>query len=381
MKLLHRYIFASVALTSFAAVAVLTFIVALGSVLKDLLPSVLAGQLAPEIFLHLIVLTVQYSICYTLPGGVLTGVLLVLGRMSADREITAIRSSGVSIAGISAPIFLFALIGTGLSLAVNFYFMPRAKVTYEQEFAEAVRSNPLSFIVPKTFIRDFPNRIVFVGENKNLKLKDVWVWELDKQARATAVYHAERADLVYDDKTNNLQLTGYNVTVEKRDGKDPENFGKDYKGFAVHPERAFLPLSLEKITGVPKHNLKLEWLTFDQLMAERQRLLQPDPKRSLAERDHQRIIVQTVIQQKAAMAFSVLSFALIAIPLGIKVSRKETSANLGIALALAMSFYLLTIAIHGLEQKPAFRPDLLMWLPNLGFQALGISMFRKSDRS
>jgi len=381
MKLLHRYIFASVALTSFAAVAVLTFIVALGSVLKDLLPSVLAGQLAPEIFLHLIVLTVQYSICYTLPGGVLTGVLLVLGRMSADREITAIRSSGVSIAGISAPIFLFALIGTGLSLAVNFYFMPRAKVTYEQEFAEAVRSNPLSFIVPKTFIRDFPNRIVFVGENKNLKLKDVWVWELDKQARATAVNHAERADLVYDDKSNSLHLTGYNVTVETRDGQNPEKFGEGFKGYTGHSEMLSQTLSLEKITGVPKHKLKLEWLTFDQLMAERQRLLQPDPKLSLAERDQQRIIVQTVIQQKAAMAFSVLSFALIAIPLGIKVSRKETSANLGIALALAMGFYLLTIAIHGLEQKPAFRPDLLMWLPNLGFQALGISMFRKSDRS
>ena len=381
MKLLHRHIFASVALTSFAAVAVLTFIVALGSVLKDLLPSVLAGQLAPEIFLHLIVLTVQYSICYTLPGGVLTGVLLVLGRMSADREITAIRSSGVSIAGISAPIFLFALIGTGLSLAVNFYFMPRAKVTYEQEFAEAVRSNPLSFIVPKTFIRDFPNRIVFVGENKNLKLKDVWVWELDKQARATAVNHAERADLVYDDKSNSLHLTGYNVTVETRDGQNPEKFGEGFKGYTGHSEMLSQTLSLEKITGVPKHKLKLEWLTFDQLMAERQRLLQPDPKLSLAERDQQRIIVQTVIQQKAAMAFSVLSFALIAIPLGIKVSRKETSANLGIALALAMGFYLLTIAIHGLEQKPAFRPDLLMWLPNLGFQALGISMFRKSDRS
>lgn len=381
MKLLHRYIFASVALTSLAAVAVLTSIVALGSVLKDLLPSVLAGQLPPEMVVRLIILTVQFSISYTLPGGVLTGVLLVLGRMSADREITAIRSSGVSIAGISAPIFSFALIGAALSLAVNFYYMPRAKVSYEREFAEAVRSNPDRFLVPKTFIREFPGKIVFVGENKNQKLRDVWVWDLDKQARAITVNHAERADLVYDDKTNTLQLTGYNVTVETRDPKDPENFGAGYKGFTGHSEVLTQTFSLEKVVGAPQQKLKPEWLTFDQLMTKRQRLLNYDPKVSLAERDRQRIMIQTVIQQKASMAFSVLSFALIAIPLGIKVSRKETSANLGIALALAMGFYLLTIAIHGLENKPEFRPDLLMWLPNLGFQVLGITMFYKADRS
>ena len=40
-----------------------------------------------------------------------------------------------------------------------------------------------------------------------------------------------------------------------------------------------------------------------------------------------------------------LSFALIAIPLGIKVSRKETSANLGLAVALAMAYYIVTIMV------------------------------------
>ena len=381
MKLLHRHIFANVATTSLAAVGVLTFIVALGSVMKDLLAHVLAGRIALEIFLKLVGLTVEYSICYTLPAGVLTGVLLVLGRMSAEREITAIRSAGVSIAGISAPIFFFALLGTGVSLAVNFYYMPRAKVTYEREFAEAVRSNPLSLLVPRTFSRDFPNKIIFVGENQNLKLKDVWLWDLDNQSRAVSMYHAERAELLFDEKTNSLELTGYNVTVQTRDPVDPENFGEGSKGFTGHSERFSQTLSLEKISGVPKHKVKIEWLTLDQLVADWRHLQQPDPKVSADERHRQRIRIQTVIQQKAATAFSVLSFALIAIPLGIKVSRKETSANLGVAVALAMSFYIITVGVRGLEQYPDFRPDLLMWLPNFGFQALGIWMFYRIDRS
>ena len=85
--------------------------------------------------------------------------------------------------------------------------------------------------------------------------------------------------------------------------------------------------------------------------------------------------------RKASTAFSVLSFALIAVPLGIKVTRKETSANLGLALALAMGYYFATIVAGWFDNKPHLRPDLLMWVPNLAFQALGIWMFRKVDRA
>ena len=70
----------------------------------------------------------------------------------------------------------------------------------------------------------------------------------------------------------------------------------------------------------------------------------------------------------------------IAIPLGIKVSRKETSANLGVALVLAMGYYIATVAVNWCDTHPEWRPDLLMWLPNIGFQALGGWMFYKVDR-
>jgi lipopolysaccharide export system permease protein len=141
-------------------------------------------------------------------------------------------------------------------------------------------------------------------------------------------------------------------------------------------------LSFEKFTKAPTGPVKKkDWMTFDQLMGERRRLQQHDPNVTLADRDRERIKVQTVIQMKTAQAFSVLSFALIAIPLGIKVSRKETSANLGIGLALAMAYYVATFAVNFLDNRPDLRPDLLVWVPNIGLQVLGVIMFYKSDRS
>ena len=71
---------------------------------------------------------------------------------------------------------------------------------------------------------------------------------------------------------------------------------------------------------------------------------------------------------------------IIGIPLGIKVSRRETSANLGLALGLVLTYYLLTGAIKGLDRRPDLRPDLLLWAPNLLFIGLGLWLFNRIDR-
>ena len=146
-------------------------------------------------------------------------------------------------------------------------------------------------------------------------------------------------------------------------------------------DHATFDLLLDKLTGRQTINVKTKWLTFSQLVAEWRRFNQPDPALTPAERAAKQMRIQVIIHEKFATAFSVLSFALIAIPLGIKVSRKETSANLGLALALAMAYYFGTIVVGWVDGHPALRPDLLMWLPNLGFQALGLWMIYKVDRS
>jgi lipopolysaccharide export system permease protein len=380
VNLIHRHIFANVVLTCGAAVGMFAFVLMIGNAMKDLLDLVLKGLLPVETSFRLVALLVPFVVSYALPMGMLTGILLVLGRMSADREIVALRASGVSVAWLSAPILFLAILGVALSTLINFQFMPVARITYHEELAAALRQNPLSFIVPKTFIRDFPDKIVYVGDSKGMKLSDVWVWELDKQARARVIYHARRGDLHFSEKENTLELIGYEVMVEYRDNKDPEFFSGEQKGigiFGVFPWK----LSLGKITGEQMVQRKLKWYTFGQLIEEWRRLNRPDPAVPAAEREKQQMRVQITIQEKFATAFSVLSFALVAIPLGIKVSRKETSANLGIGLALAMVYYFTTIVVSWFDNQPAFRPDLLMWLPNFAFQALGLWMFYQADRA
>jgi lipopolysaccharide export system permease protein len=379
MNLLHRHIFASVLLTCAASVALFGFVLMIGNALKDLLGPMMAGQLEVDTFLRLVALLVPFVIYYALPMGMLTGILLVLGRMSSDREITAMRSSGLSVAWLSAPILFLALLGVVAALFINFHFMPVARMAYKREFAEAVRQNPLSFIVERTFIRDFPGVVLYVGRKDGNDLRDFWGWELDSQNRVRRFARAESALIKYDENENKLVVTLQDAQIEERDRNDPENYSRHNltPGFGQFP----FDLPLTKLTGERSVNRKLKDLTFVQLMSEWTRLQKPAADVPKDEQAKQIMRVQITIQEKFATAFSVLSFALVAIPLGIKVSRKETSANLGLGLLLALGYYFATVMAGLFDNSPAWRPDLLIWLPNIAFQGVGLWLFYKVDRA
>lgn len=379
MNLIQRHVFSHVLATCFAAVALFSLVLMAGTILRELLGPALSGQLPLETFGQLLALMIPVVVSYALPMGILSGVLLVLGRMSADREITALRASGLSVAWISAPILFLALLCAALSLAVNFQFMPVAKVAYETELRGAVRKNPVSFIVPRTFVRDFPGLIFYTGAKQGNRLTDFWLWELDPQKRVKRVIHAESGGVGYDEDGGNLMLTLEHAVAEARDGRDPENFRTALN--TASWDRATFALPLGKPGETHALNKKLQWLTFPQLMAERARLRAPTTDEIPGVRLKQLMKVQVAIQEKFAMAFSILSFAIVAVPLGIVTSRKESSVNLSLGLGLAMSYYIGTLLVSLADSRPALRPDLLIWLPNLGFQALGLWLFYRLDRS
>ena len=378
MNLLQRHIFKSVLFSCAAAVGLFAFVLTVGNVVRDLLGYLVAGQLAPELFLELLLLIPPFVLSYALPFGVLTGVLLVLGRMSAEHEITAIRAAGLGLDWVARPILILAALGVALGLVINFQFMPWARVVYHIELSNAVRKDPLSFIVPRTFIRDFPGKVLYVGEKNGPGVKDFWLWELDAQGRVKNMIRAATGTFDFDERTGDLILNLNHFQVEPRDAKNPEDFTVLRPTLSSESTSVRLPLG--GVFGQSSFHPKLQWYALPKLRAEWQRLAQPVAPAERAQRELDRMKLRIVVQDKFTTAFAVFSFALVAIPLGIKVSRKETSANLGLALILAMGYYFLTVAIGWLDRHPEWRPDLLMWLPNLIFVGVGLWLFWRVDR-
>ena len=122
MGTLHKYIFKQVFGAAFMTVALFVFVLVVGNVVKEVMGDLTAGRLDFWLFVKIILLLIPGVIPYALPLGMLTGILLVFGRMSAQREIVAIKASGRSIYDIAAPVFFLSIIG--LSILDNLYLKP-----------------------------------------------------------------------------------------------------------------------------------------------------------------------------------------------------------------------------------------------------------------
>ncbi|MBS0631569.1 MAG: LptF/LptG family permease [Verrucomicrobia bacterium] len=379
MTLLDRYIFKSVFFTCAAAVGVFTFIMVVPNAARDLMAYVLSGQLTLGAFVRLVLLIIPFVVTYALPMGMLTGVLLTLGRLSADSEITAMRAAGLGLGRIARPAILLAALGVALGLYFNFYSMPRARVEYHRELGTIIRANPLRIIVPKTYIRDFPGYVVYVNEKTGGLMKDFWLWQLDDERRAVRLVHAASGRFEYDENDNALILTLTHAQVETRNVKQPEQFAEPQL-LGSFEQSEPIRLSLDRFFRAGSVHVKQEWLTYDQLQAERARLaalpLPTDP----AERKEEikaRMKLDLIYHEKFNTALAILSLALIGVPLGIKVSRRETSANFAVALGLTLAYYLMTVAVKVLDRHPEYRPDLLLWVPNLILIAVGVWLFSR----
>ena len=84
----------------------------------------LMGELLP----HLMPIALSYS----LPFSWLAAVTLVLGRMSADREITALRSAGLHLRVIVVPAMTLGIVVSVISLLFNGYIVPDSQRTLRE---------------------------------------------------------------------------------------------------------------------------------------------------------------------------------------------------------------------------------------------------------
>ena len=83
MGTLNKYIFRQVAAASFMTVALFVFVLVVGNLVKEVMGDLAAGRMSIGFFLQIVALIIPGVIPYALPLGMLTGILLVFGRMSA----------------------------------------------------------------------------------------------------------------------------------------------------------------------------------------------------------------------------------------------------------------------------------------------------------
>ena len=144
MKILDRYVGWQLAFTTFVAVSVLSVVLVLGNAFNQLFELLVSKGTSVDIVFIFLGYIFPYSLVYTLPWGFLIAVLLVFGRMSAECELIALRSSGVSFLRITKMAAIIAFGCAGICFWMVGDLAPRAQVRYKKALYELAIQKPLS---------------------------------------------------------------------------------------------------------------------------------------------------------------------------------------------------------------------------------------------
>ena len=366
---------------------VFTFVLLLGSALKELLPLLMAQRATLGAMAQAFGLLIPFVWVFALPMGLLTATLLVFGRFSADQELTAARASGVSLVSLTTPILILSLACCAVSAVVNMEIAPRCRVAYNQlrsSWKAALASVQLPEQQP---ITAFPGYIIFIGKNREHKLEDVRLCALKDNTNVEYTLYAPRGQFETDAAHQTLTLHLYDAQIIGFSQND-----------SYPMSVADFPLSFdlgehEKNTGGPK----ISDMTFSQLRAAlrdvEQRMNLPlsaqagtsaDQRKKEAElrkvRNNLTESIRVQMHREVAFSFACFGFTLIGIPLGIRVHRRETNIGIAIALGLVAVYYALIIAGESLSGHPELAPHLFMWAPNFLFEAAGAVLLWRANR-
>jgi lipopolysaccharide export system permease protein len=379
MRTLHRYLTFQVLAALLLTVAVFTFVLLLGTVINEVLRLLISGQARIGTVLEAIGLLIPFVGVYALPMGLLTATLLVFGRFSADQELTAARASGVSLLSLVAPVLLLSLFCCGVSAWFNMDLGPRSRVAYKNLISRA-SADLLNIQLPAGRpIYDFHGYIILVGANDGGNLQDVRVFVLENETNVSTWLHAPQGRLESNLKNKEIYLHLIEPRgLSKRGGTMSAN---EWTSANLFPTN----------TATGSGEIKINDMTFWQLQAKARDLERLDfpvkadiSSSELRAQFHEaeKLIEQTraEMNRQVAFSFACFGFALVGIPLGIRMHRRETNIGIAIALGLVLVYYSFDILGESLATRPEFAPHLIFWLPNFIFQAVGVVLLWRANR-
>lgn len=386
MRTLHTYMLRQVIATLLMTVAVFTFVLLLGNVLKEVLSLLIQQQASLGLVAKAIGLLIPFVMVFALPMGMLTAALLIFGRFSADHELTATRASGISLLALVSPVLLLSFALSCVCALINLHVAPKCRVAYKALLAEVGIRHAAAFLPEKTFVKISTNFIVYVGKENEGHLEDILIYNLDAQGRVGSYARAETGRL--QSETNRV------FHLHMRDVWHVNIL--DGKHHAI-PMQAVRVSYTNAPAAEREQELRITDMTFLQLRAELDRLenrigipapltrgSSEDRQKRLRELDENREDLTTPIKvqihRQVAFSFACIGFTLVGIPLGVRTHRRETTFGIALAFILVVGYYAFVILGESLDTRPEFFPHLLVWVPNFLFQAIGIVLLARANR-
>jgi lipopolysaccharide export system permease protein len=374
-RIFDRYLGRQVGSATLIGVALLSGVMVLGNVYKKLDELLGNTELPLSVILEFVTLVIPFSLIFTIPWAFLTAILLVFGRLSADNELVSLRMTGMSMKRICAPIFVLALLLSGLCLWVNVSLAPASKDRMKRLFYEVAVENPETLFQEGQVLERVPGYRIYTGKRDDKTLSDLHIIKLDSGARAGSYIRAKSGLIETMPGKLDFNMLLKDASIEHLQAANADGTPTAPKPLGLAEFPIEFPLS-EMQKDAVRVNASMKSTSA---LAEEVRTWKDtftgEPLTPVT-----RSLSLTELSKRYSFSLACFTFALVGIPLGVTAQRRETSSGFALSLITATVYIVFIILADTLNDKPAAMPHLIMWLPNVIFLGIGGWLFYKLSR-
>jgi lipopolysaccharide export system permease protein len=378
---------------------VVTFVLLIDRII-DLIDLIVEKQLPAGIVLEVFGLSIPYMLALSIPMAVLVATILAFGRMSVDREVIAIKSSGINIYAMLGPLFATAIVLTGLMVYFNHWFLPDTNHRLKNLMLKIAYYKPMTIIEAGEY-NHLLDYTVWCSENTEEELRDVLIYDRSESRFPRTIY-AKSGKVFQMNNGNALRIVLNNGEMQQRNEREPGKYSTThFEQYTIHVKdlgnredlfetgyRSDREMTYGQLTATLKDRKK-------ELQEKRQEVqnletrmaagtLLADPYRAQNEKKRlysMQQVAQNRVQElsstihaleveyhkKFALSFAIIIFVMVGVPLGLM----TRTSGIGMAFSVSSVIFLVYyVALNMGEQfadKGQFNPFLSMWFSNILF--------------
>jgi lipopolysaccharide export system permease protein len=370
LSLMDRYLATELMLPFLFGVGAFSSVgVAVGTAF-DLVRKVTDAGLPLEIAVQVMLLKMPEFISFALPMSMLLAAMMTYSRLSADSELIALRSCGVSIYRLIAPAVVFSLIVTGMTFVFNELVVPAANyqagVTLEKALVE---ERP-----------DFKENNIFYPEYGEITQPDG-----EKVRGLKRLFYADQFD---GERMRGLTILDWSqedlnqVVTSESAVWNPIQSTWDFFNGTIYLISA--DGSYRNVLQFENQQLRLPRAPLDLVGDERKsdemnisQLLQQIKTVKAGDEIKKLNKLRLRVQQKIAFPFVCLVFGVVGAALGTRPQRADKATSFGLSVVIIFGYYLLRFITEALGLSGILSPFMGAWLPNLfGLMAGGLMIVR-----
>ena len=312
-------------------------------------------------------------IVFAFPMSILLATLMTYSRLSSDSELIALRSVGVNIYRLIMPAIAFSLCIVAITFLFNNFVAPAASYEASVTLKQALGETRPNFETQNILFPEYADAEVENGEKKEVlarlfyaeefngeQMKNITV--LDRSSRSMSQIVVARSakwnvlENIWDFYDGTIYLVG-------ADGSYNNIVRFQHQQLAL-PQTALDITKKDKKTNEMNIIEARKYLEVIEHSADEPRIRK----------------WQVRIQEKIALPFACLVFALIGAVLGIQPQNSSKATSFGICIGLIFGYYLLSFISQSLGISGVVPPWLAAWLPNfLGLGAAGGLLAKATD--